>query len=60
MYYFMYYLYWFACIACFWSLPLVANDFENLQELDDQDFKPQVGDQGKWHLTMLIIYAFSH
>jgi hypothetical protein len=44
----MYCFHLFACIACFQSLLLGANDFENLQELNDQDFKQQeVGEQGK-------------
>jgi hypothetical protein len=30
----------------------------NLQEFDEQDFEQPVGQQGKWHLTILIIYAF--
>jgi hypothetical protein len=35
-------------IACFWSLSLGANDFENIQELDFQDFEQQpAGEQGK-------------
>jgi hypothetical protein len=35
-------------IAYFWSLPLDAEDFENLQELDFQGFEQQpVGEQGK-------------
>jgi hypothetical protein len=34
-------------IACFWSLSLVTDDFENIQELDFQDFEQQpVGEQG--------------
>jgi hypothetical protein len=35
-------------IAYFWSLLLRANDFENLEELDFQDFEQQpVKEQGK-------------
>jgi hypothetical protein len=35
-------------IACFRSLLLGVNDFENLQELDFQDFEQQLaGEQGK-------------
>jgi hypothetical protein len=46
----------FVCVACFRSLPLGAEDFENLQELDVQDFEQQiVGEQGKWSLTILIL-----
>jgi hypothetical protein len=45
----VYYL--FIClfvIACFQLPSLVADDFENLQELDFQDFEQQlVGEQGK-------------
>jgi hypothetical protein len=38
----------FVCIAYFQSLLLGADDFENLQELDIQDFEQQlVGEQGK-------------
>jgi hypothetical protein len=34
--------------ACFLSLSLGADDFENLQELDIQDFEQQLaGEQGK-------------
>jgi hypothetical protein len=41
------FIYLFA-IACFQSLSLGTNDFENLQELDFQDFEQQqVGEQGK-------------
>jgi hypothetical protein len=45
----MYYLFiYLFVIACFWSLSLGANDFENLQKLDFQDFEQQlVGEQGK-------------
>jgi hypothetical protein len=52
-------VYLFACVAYFWSLPLSAEDFENLQELDIQDFEQQLaGEQGKWPLTMVILCAF--
>jgi hypothetical protein len=41
--------------AYFRSLSLDADDFENLQELDFQDFEQQpAGEQGKWHLTILF------
>jgi hypothetical protein len=40
-------VYLFACIAYFQSLSLGTNDFENLQELDEQDFEQQAGEQGK-------------
>jgi hypothetical protein len=41
------FIYLFA-IACFRSLSLGANDFENLQELDFQDFEQQqAGEEGK-------------
>jgi hypothetical protein len=41
------FIYLFA-IACFRSLSLGVNDFENLQVLDIQDFEQQlVGEQGK-------------
>jgi hypothetical protein len=41
-------IYLFACVACFGLLPLGVEDFENLQELDVQDFEQQlVGEQGK-------------
>jgi hypothetical protein len=37
------------------SLSLGVDDFENLQELDFQDFEQQpVGEQGKWPLTILF------
>jgi hypothetical protein len=43
----------------FQSLSLDSEDFENLQELDVQDFEQQlVGEQGKLPLTILIICAF--
>jgi hypothetical protein len=35
----MFSFYLFTYIACFRSLSLGANDFENLQELNDQDFE---------------------
>jgi hypothetical protein len=38
----------FDCVACFRSLLLGAEDFENLQELNVQDFEQQIaGEQGK-------------
>jgi hypothetical protein len=41
------FIYLFA-IDYFWPLPLGANDFGNLQELDYQDFEQQpMGEQGK-------------
>jgi hypothetical protein len=39
MYYLVFYLYLFAGSACFQSLSLGTNDFENLQELTVQDFE---------------------
>jgi hypothetical protein len=43
----MLFIYLFA-IACFQWLSLGANDFENIQELDFQDFEQQLaGEQGK-------------
>jgi hypothetical protein len=43
----MLFIYLFA-ITCFQSLSLGANDFENIQELDFQDFEQQLaGEQGK-------------
>jgi hypothetical protein len=33
--------------ACFRSPSIGADDFENLQELDSQDFEQQAGQQGK-------------
>jgi hypothetical protein len=30
---------YFACVAYVWLLPLGTEDFENLQELDIQDFE---------------------
>jgi hypothetical protein len=42
------FIYLFVCIACFRSLLLGAEDFENLQELDVQDFEQQLAEeQGK-------------
>jgi hypothetical protein len=41
-------VYLFTCVAYFLSLPLGAEDFENLQELDIQDFEQQLAEeQGK-------------
>jgi hypothetical protein len=38
----------FACVACFQSLLLGADDYKNLQELDVQDFEQQLaGEQCK-------------
>jgi hypothetical protein len=39
----------FMCLCCFFqSIPLGAEEFENLQELDVQDFEQHlVGEQGK-------------
>jgi hypothetical protein len=39
------YFYLFACVACFRSLPLGAEDLENLQELDMQDFEQQLAEE---------------
>jgi hypothetical protein len=53
------FIYLFA-IACFWSLPLGVEDFENLQELNFQEIEQQpVREQGKQPLTILFQYAFS-
>jgi hypothetical protein len=49
-----YTVYLFSCVACFLSLPLGAEDFENLEELDAQDFEQLAGNQDKWPLTILI------
>jgi hypothetical protein len=38
----VYYLYLFSCTACFRSLSLGVDDFENLQELDEQEFEKQL------------------
>jgi hypothetical protein len=44
----VYYLYLFSFIVCFLLLSLGVDDFENLQELDIQDFKQQqAGEQDK-------------
>jgi hypothetical protein len=41
-------VYLFACIAYFRSLSLGVEDFENLEELDIQDFEQQLaGEQHK-------------
>jgi phenylalanine-4-hydroxylase len=46
-------------IECFQSLSFGVNDFENLQELNVQDFEQQlVGEQSKWTLTILILCDF--
>jgi hypothetical protein len=35
-------------------------NFENLQDLQEEDFEQQLaGNQGKCYLTMLILYSFS-
>jgi hypothetical protein len=42
------FIYLINCVTCFRLLPLGAEDFENLQELDVQNFEQQlVGEQGK-------------
>jgi hypothetical protein len=39
---------------------LDAVNFKNLQDLQEEDFERQLaGKQGKYSLTMLILYAFS-
>jgi hypothetical protein len=44
----LYTVYLFTCVASFRSLQLGAEDFENLQELDVQDFEQQLAkEQGK-------------
>jgi hypothetical protein len=43
----MYCLIYLLCISCFWSLSLDAVDFDNLLELDDQDFEQLEGEQDK-------------
>jgi hypothetical protein len=41
-------VYLFACVPYFRSLPLGAEDFGNLQELDFQDFEQQpAGEEGR-------------
>jgi hypothetical protein len=46
-------------MLCFRSLSLGSDNFENLQELDVQDFEYQLsGEQGKWPLTIFILYNF--
>jgi hypothetical protein len=56
----VYYFYLFICITCFRPLSLGADDFKNLQELNEQEFeKKSVGEQDKWPLTILILCAFS-
>jgi hypothetical protein len=32
-------------VACFWSLSLGVDDFENLEELDFQDFEQQLAEE---------------
>jgi hypothetical protein len=45
-------------MLCFRSLSLGADDFENLQELNVQDFEQQLaGEQDKWPMTILILCA---
>jgi hypothetical protein len=43
----MYRLIYLLCITYFWSLSLDVIDFDNLQDLEDQDFEQQAGEQGK-------------
>jgi hypothetical protein len=38
---------YFHCITYFWSLSLDVVDFDNLEELEDQDFEQQAGEQGR-------------
>jgi hypothetical protein len=38
------FIYLFA-VACFWSLSLGVDDFENLEELDFQDFEQQLAEE---------------
>jgi hypothetical protein len=61
MYCLVYYLFIFLfIIAYFWSLSLGANDFENLQELDFQDFEQQPAEeQGKWPLICSNMISLS-
>jgi hypothetical protein len=41
-------VYYLFTIAYFWSVSLATNDFENLQELDYQDFEQRPAEeQGK-------------
>jgi hypothetical protein len=43
-----YTIYLFACVACFRSLPLGAEDLKNVQKLNVQDFEQQLtGEQDK-------------
>jgi hypothetical protein len=52
-------IYLFVCNACFRTLSLGADDFENLQELDIHDIEQQLaGQQGKRPLTILNLCAF--
>jgi hypothetical protein len=41
------FIYLFVYIIHFWSPSLGVDDFENLQELDKQDFEQQAGEKGK-------------
>jgi hypothetical protein len=55
----MVFIYLFA-ITCFRSLSFGSDDFENIRELDLQDFEQQpAGEQGKSPLTIFFPYAFS-
>jgi hypothetical protein len=38
---------YFHCITYFLSLSLDVVDFDNLEELEDQDFEQQAGEQGR-------------
>jgi hypothetical protein len=55
MYCFIYFLRLYVYIR--YRLDVV--DFDNLQDLEEQDFEKQVGEHGKWSLNMLILCSFS-
>jgi hypothetical protein len=54
----LFYLFFVLLVSYRYYLDVV--NFENLQDLQEEDFEQQLaGNQGKCSLTILILYAFS-
>jgi hypothetical protein len=52
-------MYCFIYFLVFGRCRLDAVDFDNLKDLEEQDFEQQAGEQSKCSWTMLNLYSFS-
>jgi hypothetical protein len=58
MFVILFYLFFVLLVSGHYYLDAV--NFENIQDLQEEDFEQQIaGNQGKCFLTMLILYSFS-